>query len=414
MTFENIIDMQVGSTKVESAWFNEEQVWPTGEVWYGVKFVGSTTTGERTGNLEYHKTLPLQSQMRGCTLTSDGTAKYLNPTDWTKYEDGTAVDSSLNVMVYVPDYYIKFIHNEEEDSDEIRIASKQFDDAVLITGGYCSAYEAYNDGGTLKSIKGVNPSVNITRANFEAYAQVNGTNWHGYTYAMHKAITWLFVVEHACRNSQASVNNVLTAEGYHQGGLGNGVTTGIITVDGANVYNFVPCGTSDSLGNNTGEVEYTTTTADETQRTVNVPRYRGIENLFGHVWKNTVDTVITNVTGSDTTNQVYLTDNPEHFAETTKDNFTLTDILMTSTQNYVKQLSNNTAGDLFPIVASSEASTNKYYCDYHWDNTNASARTALISGLTSNGGLSGLFALFCYDGVGTAHARIGCRLIYLK
>jgi len=61
MTFENIIDMQVGSTKVESAWFNGEQVWPTGEVWYGVKFVGNAATGERTGNLEYHKTLPLQS-----------------------------------------------------------------------------------------------------------------------------------------------------------------------------------------------------------------------------------------------------------------------------------------------------------------------------------------------------------------
>lgn len=63
MTFDNITDMQVGSTKVESAWFNGEQVWPTGEVQQGVKLVDNATTGERTGNLEHHKTLPLQSQM---------------------------------------------------------------------------------------------------------------------------------------------------------------------------------------------------------------------------------------------------------------------------------------------------------------------------------------------------------------
>lgn len=412
MTFENITDMQVGSTKVESAWFNGEQVWPTGEVWYGVKFVGNATTGERTGNLEYHKTLPLQSQMRGCTLTSDGTAKYLNPTDWTKYEDGTNIDSTLNVMVYVPDYYIKFIHNEEEDSDEIRISSKQFDDAVLITGGYCSAYEAYNDEGTLKSTKGVNPSVSITRANFEAYAQVNGTNWHGYTYAMHKAITWLFVVEYACRNSQAPVNSVLTAEGYHQGGLGNGVTTGTIAVDGATVYNYVPCGTSDSLGNTTGEVEYTTTTADETQRTVKCNRYRGIENPFGHVWKNVVDVIIYNDTGSNTVNQVWLTTNPEYFAETATTNFTLSDIQMTSVQNYVTKLSNNTAGDLFPTECN--GTSNTYYCDYHWDNTSASARTVIIGGYSGFGAVSGLFGLYCHHGVGLAGVFLGCRLIYLK
>lgn len=400
MTFDNIIDMQVGSTKVESAWFNGEQVWPTGEVWYGVKFVGSTTTGKRTGNLEYHKTLPLQSQMRGCTLTSDGTAKYLNPTDWTKYEDGTNIDSTLNVMVYIPDYYIKFIHNEEEDSDEIRISSKQFDDAVLITGGYCSAYEAYNDEGTLKSTKGVNPSVNITRANFELYAQANGTNWHGYTYAMHKAITWLFVVEYACRNSQAPVNSVLTAEGYHQGGLGNGVTTGTITVDGATVYNYVPTGTSDSLGNNTGEVEYTTTTADETQRTVKCNRYRGIENLFGHVWKNVCDVKV-----SGTDNSVYLV------KDIITESYELQSFKEVTTAGYVAQLANNNAGDLFPTAVGGNTST--YWCDYHYTNPVETERTLFLGGRSDDGADAGLFRLLSHRGLGHSSASVGSRLTYM-
>ena len=403
MTFDNITDMQVGSTKVESAWFNGQKVWPTGDVWYGVKFVGSTTTGERTGNLEYHKTLPLQSQMRGCTITGDGTVKWLNPTDWTKYEDGTAIDSTLNVMVYVPDYYIKFIHNEEEDSDEVRISAQQFDDAVLLKGGYCSAYEAYNDNGTLKSIKGVRPSVSISRANFENYAKANGDNWHAYTYTMHKAITWLFVVEYAQRNSQATYNAVLTAEGYHQGGLGAGVSTG----NESSTYNFVVCGTTDEHGNNTGVTDFA-----GASRTYAVPRYRGIENPWGSLWKNTVDVFVNNETGSADTNRVYITEDPTHFAETTIDNFTLTDISMSSNQDYVKQLSNNTAGDLFPTNVTG-ASTTLYYCDYHWDNTSTTNRTVLIGGYAGGGSSCGWFGVASGNGVGDAAATIGCRVIYL-
>ena len=57
--------------------------------YYGISFtyeqVSSART--RTGIADYHKNLPIQSKMKGCTVSSDGTVKYLNPTDWTKYED---------------------------------------------------------------------------------------------------------------------------------------------------------------------------------------------------------------------------------------------------------------------------------------------------------------------------------------
>lgn len=75
MTFDDIIDMKVGSTSVESAWFNGQQVWPT------------ATTGTRTGNVETHKSLPVQSLTKDGTVTSD--------TDQTKYEDGTDIDKDL-------------------------------------------------------------------------------------------------------------------------------------------------------------------------------------------------------------------------------------------------------------------------------------------------------------------------------
>ena len=64
-------------------------------------------------------------------------------------------------------------------------------------------------------------------------------NWNMYTYKAHKILTILYLVEYACSNSQKAFNAELTAEGYHQGGLGDGVTTGIVTNNGTNLYNFV-------------------------------------------------------------------------------------------------------------------------------------------------------------------------------
>lgn len=51
------------------------------ELWYGVKFDlanSSSPDGVRTGNMEMHKTLPIQSKMRGCTINNvDNVKKYL-------------------------------------------------------------------------------------------------------------------------------------------------------------------------------------------------------------------------------------------------------------------------------------------------------------------------------------------------
>jgi hypothetical protein len=70
------------------------------ELWYGVKFDlanSSSPDGVRTGNMEMHRTLPIQSKMRGCTINNvDNVKKYLKADDWTKWEDGTVIaqDSS--------------------------------------------------------------------------------------------------------------------------------------------------------------------------------------------------------------------------------------------------------------------------------------------------------------------------------
>ena len=68
-----------------------------------------------------------------------------------------------------------------------------------------------------------------------------------------EAIVWSYVIEYADFNVKKAYNSELTTEGYHQGGLGNGVTTwnnnwGTYN----NMYPLTPCGYCNDIGNFTG------------------------------------------------------------------------------------------------------------------------------------------------------------------
>lgn len=389
---DNVIGLN-SSTTIEM-WLNNNQIY-TDALWYGVKFSGSATTGTRTGNIYMHKNLPVQSNMKGCTITSDGVIKYLNATDWTKYEDGTDRDTTLNTMVEIPDHSILLIASENDV--EIRISPYRLPGFTPVKKQYISAYEAYNSNSVLKSIKGVLPTVSTTRETFQTLARANGNiHWNMYTYEAHKAITWLFVIEYANRNCQAPYNSALTSEGYHQGGLGDGVTTE--TSNGA--YSFVPTGTTDSLGNNTGVVSY-----DSGYITVSVPRYRGIENPFGHIWKNVIDVI---VTGTD--NKVYINRDYTKFSNSISD-CELQSFTDSTSNGYSSSLVNNSAADLFCEAAN--GSTNTYYCDYHYTNVTTVDRTLTVGGRAAGGANAGLFCLDSNGGLGYSSARIGSRLTYL-
>lgn len=71
---------------------------------------------------------------------------------------------------------------------------------------------------------------------------------------------WLYVIEYANFNSQEAVNNTLTTEGYHQGGLGMGFSQVNYYEEGMHIHGgnacncYIPCGFTNSLGNGTGEV----------------------------------------------------------------------------------------------------------------------------------------------------------------
>lgn len=414
------------------------------ELWYGVKFDlanSSSPDGVRTGNMEMHKTLPIQSKMRGCTINNDDNTKmYLKADDWNKWEDGvTITDDSKGtapeIMVEIPEHY-RLLVATPDNTVEIRMSEYNLPGYTKVEKKYIGAYEGVINTGSvdtqnmLRSIAvsalKLKPVVNKTRNQFQTFARENNrtNNWNIYTYDAHRDLTWLFVVEYATLNSQKAFNASLTAEGYHQGGLGEGITTGTVTVNGATAYSFVPSGTTKSLGNGTGIIEYThtNTNAEGTStgtKVVNVPRYRGIENPFGHVCKNVIDVV---VAGTD--NSVYICKDYTKFGtfeggtnptaeQLIAAGYELQDFKeSTITGQYVKKLVNNNQADLFSTVVGNGASTTTYYCNYHWTSATATPRTLLIGGRSGNRSSAGLFSLISGNGLGISSVSVGTRITF--
>ena len=67
-----------------------------------------------------------------------------------------------------------------------------------------------------------------------------------------EAIVWSYVIEYADFNVKKAYNSELTIEGYHQGGLGNGIIEGNNLVNYNNTEKFTPNDYTLELGNNTG------------------------------------------------------------------------------------------------------------------------------------------------------------------
>lgn len=411
------------------------------ELWYGVKFDlanSSSPDGVRTGNMEMHRTLPIQSKMRGCTISNtDNTKKYLKANNWTKWEDGTtpSQDSSgvgVEAFVEIPEHY-RLLIATPDNTVEIRMSEYNLPGYTKVEKKYIGAYEgsvnldSSSHNNLLRTqVRNAAPLVSKTRTELQTMARNNNrtNNWNIYTYDAHRDLTWLFVVEYATLNSQKAFNANLTAEGYHQGGLGDGVTSGTVTVNGATTYSFVPCGTTNSLGNGTGIIEYThtNTNAEGTStgtKVVNVPRYRGIENPFGHVWKNVIDVV---VAGTD--NSVYICKDYTKFGTFEEGTNPTAEQLIaagyelqdfkesTITSQYVKKLVNNNQADLFPAIVGNGASATTYYCDYHWTNATATPRTLLIGGSSDYGSYAGLFRLDSIAELDSSTASVGTRITF--
>lgn len=393
--------MKLGDKNIVAAYLGDVNVFTN---YYGVSFPiePQSTLLTRTGYMPWHKELPIHSKMKSCTITSDGTVKYLNATDRTKYEDGTDRDMTLNTMVEIPEFWYKCMRDDTTVYLNLYPADPHIPEAEHVEKFYISAYEASNVDNVLKSINNgsITPVVNINRTTMQSRARANNsstTNWNMYTYRAHRILTVLYLVEYACTNSQKAFNAELTAEGYHQGGLGDGVTTGNIKVNGVDTWSCVPCGSTDEHGNFTGITPVTVTSTDAegtaTQKTYSVPTYRGIENPFGHVWKNCIDTLV-HFNVQTNKNDVYINTDLSTFGSTNISDYDY-QCSTTITEGYKKKLVYNAAFDILPPIDEAfGGSTTTYWCDYNWTNNSTTDRLTLISGSAGSSAAAGLLGVF--------------------
>ena len=114
---------------------------------YGVEFdiTVASPTCTRIGNTDLHKSLPVQSRMKGCLLDDSGNVvEYLDPTDWT----GNVLDGSRGqVMVEIPAHYRKC--ETEGNKRRVRISELPLAGYHLVPRMYISAYQATVERSTM-------------------------------------------------------------------------------------------------------------------------------------------------------------------------------------------------------------------------------------------------------------------------
>lgn len=422
----------------KAKWETLSNILPSMEdtVSYGVRWTPGQIDPqvERIGNMNLHRTLPIQSEMKGCIYKpkTKELSYWLNENDWrfrkepieawvhfetptiavildsesytqfdfakgqyvkTKghigiitlvsttssginltinWEEGSSIYPDIvtaggleigsrvdgydgEVMVHVPGFYIRSW--EGEDYNEVRISQTKIDstweyqppcyvgayrDTILVNKpqdmGYLTElgavdqrhpisvanYNANCRGGANDASKDNLDDIfqrdlgkcitNLGRAPFRALTRLS--NKEIMSYIQYKNIIyWLYVIEYANFDSQATFTSELDSNGFHQGGLGNGITG----VQNWNTFNggcpICVNGYTNNLGNRSGIKPIRSDKINASSLSAN--RWRGIENPFGDV--NTIVDGIISIY-----RKVYVTNNPELYTDSESDISNLT------------------------------------------------------------------------------------------
>lgn len=416
--------------------------------WYGIEINEANSSPDvtriaGTNNMGLHATLPVHSKIRGCLLNDNGTVNYyLKTDDWTKKADGTASNldgTDGQVMIEWPDFWYEYDLVSAGVYD-IKISQYPLTGFTKVAKHYVSAFEAAIKRSTTTMASVINtttdyrggnntsawdaavntflgmPVTTLSRTNGRTYSRNRGPGWNQYGYSDHNWLFWFFVIEYATLNSQKSVNNILDINGYHQGGLGNGVTTADAGQWGTfNGYNaFIPCGASNVLGNNSGEVSYTKVNFGGAGVNVDfkVPRYRGIENPFGHIPKicDGINIEVQSVAGGDKTN-TYVADNIADWNDVNYNNY-INHGEQARATGYQKFALLGATLDFLPIDTTGDAS--HYYCDRYYNAIPPSTelRMLKVGGQSSDGTIAGLACSQLHSMPSSANVSIGFRLCF--
>ena len=301
-------------------------------------------------------------------------------------------------------------------NDIISIANT---DVVFRGGTNSTTYDSALSTDIFKTLLG-KPLTNQTRVNMRTHmGNEIDTNQRLLSYEEYKNIFyWLYVIEYANFNSQAAYNGELTSEGYHQGGLGDGLTTA--NWNNWTSYNsnnpITPCGYGDDLGNHTGIKQITVDMSSSI--TFNMPRWRGFDNPFGDIWTNLdgilIDTPLAGASDGSITPTCYIITNPSNYTDSLDNIGSVYSRKYTlpHDEGFIKERYTEVNGDIAPISVGGSATT--YSCDYYWVNYDDTPETLLVGGRLAAGSYAGLGGFGCNRRVSGSDTHVGFRTVRPK
>lgn len=421
---------------------------------YGVEW--DTTISDpactRIGNPLLHKSLPIQSEYKGCLVKNGKVNYYLDPNDWSKKADGTpsVLDGTDgDVMVHIPKFYGKSGSNGNKRW--VRIATTKIDPSwVEVPEMFVSAYKVTlhkdTDSNKAKVASVVNTTANYrggsNRADYDKYLstdkfrtdlgkpitnisraqmRTNASNFGQelLCYEFYKWVFyWAYVIEYANFNSQKEFNSELTSDGYHQGGLGKGITT--LNSSHWDNYNdscpLIPCGYTNEFGNFSGVkqmVIQAVLTDDDilvgSDTTMYANRWRGFENPFGDIWTN-LDGVVIKRDSVNAESKVYTTTDSSKFGDDTSV-MNIAGIEVTE-DGYIKEFNLGETGEIIPQLVDDNTVGSTYKCDFHQGEVYLTDNmTLLIGGYAYSGNRAGLSQCRSTSEVDYTSSQIGFRSV---
>ena len=316
------------------------------------------------------------NEIKPCLVRNRAVVGYLNPNDYSKFEDGTPADivsgDAGDCMVEFPKMYLG-MSTDAQGITTVTITNDAtvegvYDDAFVYKDKsyskfYVGAFKGYVLDNKLRSLSGKSPTVSKTIGNFRTDAQANGegyeqTQW--YQLMLRQA---LYILLFKNLNSQAA--------------LGAGYTGASKTNTG---------------GSNSNGVNYGSTSASVQVKCL------GIEDFWGNGYE-WVDGIATKNYTAYTANGNY-NDNCDGYTDAK----TIESVIA----GYMSKAQGTRRLGFAPLQTSGSSST--YYCDDTFIKVDSSVYVACFGGNWLNGEFAGAFMLFMDKSPSTSNYSIGARL----
>ena len=314
-----VLEGKVSALEAAHAYMNSS------DTWFGCRWPkgNSNTEGTPVGNLFRLKYMQDILKIGGYMVKNDHSRRKLHKTDHRIYENGEAVDFTGADGHYQWGWGVGLYYAAWEDEDYeyeafddrpipgvpcvyIPVGSRscagfaQLDRTNNILCSYINKTAQFRGGNnsnwdeTYRSLLG-KPATNIGMPTFATYARANGNMWFTSERVMIFITGALARVFFHNRNIQAAYNPLLTADGLHQGGLGQGESFSDSSQWNAyNSYNpFIDLDCGIERGDFTGLLS--TTIKDSEGNDINItgiPCFMGLKNFYKYLWTITEDELL--------------------------------------------------------------------------------------------------------------------------